>query len=153
MDDRGAEDGRLESVRKKVLVPASPDVAFQRFTAEIAEWWPLARLSVHGAAAEGVAFGEGVGAAITERGPGGDEVVWGTVFAWDPPRRVGFTWHPGRAPTAAQEVEVTFLSTGEATEATLVHRGWDALGERASSEREEYDRGWDRVLAAYRDSV
>ena len=31
------------------------------------------------------------------------------VTAWDPPRRVAFTWHPGQSPETSQDVEVTFF--------------------------------------------
>lgn len=147
---RAAGEGP-EPVRKKVVVAASPEVAFERFTAEMAEWWPVDAFSIHGAGGA-VEFGESEGEEIVETGPGGESGVWGTVLEWDPPKKVRFTWHPGREAATAQEVDVTFLSTGESTEVTLVHGGWGASEE----DRERhglYGSGWDRVLAAYRDSV
>lgn len=147
---RAAGDGP-EPVRKKAVVAASPDVAFQRFTAEMAEWWPMAAFSAHGAGGT-VEFAGSEGAEIVETGPGGESGVWGTILEWDPPRKVRFTWHPGRDAAGAQEVEVTFLSTGESTEVTLVHGGWGASGEDRER-RGRYEAGWDQVLGAYRDSV
>ena len=54
----------LEPVRKKVVVPASPEVAFRRFTAEIGSWWPLGSYSIHGAGGS-VEFGAAVGERTT----------------------------------------------------------------------------------------
>ncbi|HUG42415.1 MAG TPA: SRPBCC domain-containing protein [Longimicrobiales bacterium] len=150
--ERSAADG-LEPVRKKVVVPASPEVAFTRFTAELDQWWPLRTHSVHGAAAASAEFGGGVGDPIVERSAAGEESVWGTVTEWDPPRRVAFTWHPGRPEGTAQEVTVTFVSTGDATEVTLVHGGWESLGAGAEAKRREYEEGWELVLGSYRDAV
>lgn len=147
---RDADEGP-GPVRKKVVVAASPDVAFERFTAELTEWWPMADFSVHGAGGT-VEFGASEGAEIVERGAGGEAAVWGTVLEWDPPRKVRFTWHPGRDVGTAQEVEVTFLSTGESTEVTLVHGGWTGSPEDRER-RGSYDAGWDLVLGAYRDSL
>ena len=147
---RAAADGP-EPVRKKVVVGASPDVAFRRFTAEIAEWWPMSAFSVHGADGT-VEFGAAAGEEIVERGPGGESAAWGTILECDPPRKVRFTWHPGRDADSAGQVEVTFLSTGESTEVTLVHGGWDSSPED-TERRALYDVGWDDVLGAFRDSV
>lgn len=154
MSRSGSDAPQVEPVRKKLVVPASPEVAFRRFTSEIGTWWPVARMSVQREAVESVEFGEEEGGRIVERAAGGAEAVWGTVTAWDPPRRVAFTWHPGRAASSAQEVDVKLIATGEGgTEVTLVHGGWESLGERAAGEREKYDGGWDYVLGEYRDSL
>lgn len=83
---------------KNVTVKAPPDAAFRRFTAEIGAWWPLGSHSVGGQDAETVTMEGRAGGRIVERIRGGRECVWGTVTAWDPPRRVAFTWHPGRRP-------------------------------------------------------
>src|SRR6266699_3405968 len=56
----------VEPVRKSVTVPAAPQRAFELFTGHIQEWWPLGTHSVGAEHAVGVAFGEGVGAAIIE---------------------------------------------------------------------------------------
>ena len=146
----GVSDG-TEPVRKKANIAASPDVAFHRFTAEMTEWWHLGSYSVNGDGGT-VEFGAAAGEGIVEHGPGGESSVWGTILEWDPPRKVRFTWHPGRPPTTADEVEVTFLSTGESTEVTLVHTGWTPTAE-SRQRRRRYESGWDELLTAYRDSV
>ncbi len=85
----------LPPIRRQVVVPAAPDVAFEVFTDELGLWWPVGDgYSVYGAwaAAPTVELREG---RVVERGPGGAQAVWGTVLDWDPPRRVRLTWHPG----------------------------------------------------------
>lgn len=145
---RGTE--RIEPVVRRVRVPAEPSAAFRRFTAELGSWWPLATHSVGQAAAETVRMGEGVGGSIVERTRDGGEHVWGTVRVWEPPARLAFSWHPGRPPAGAQEVEVTFAAVaGGGTEVTLVHGGWEWYGEGASEARAPYVEGWARVLALY----
>lgn len=145
----GTTTERLEPIRKTLRVPAVPEEAFRRFTAEMDGWWPLGTHSVFGEESEGVEVGEGEGLPIVERGAGGRTGVWGTVTVWDPPRRVAFTWHPGRDATTAGEVEVTFRAVEGGTEVTLLHGGWDRLGEGAAGERRSYDGGWDVVLRGY----
>ena len=64
-----------------------------------------------------------------------------------------FTWHPGYDDTSATEVEVRFSTEGELTRVDLEHRGWDALGERATATREGYETGWNLVFAVRFGSV
>ena len=45
---------------------------------------------------------------LIETGPAGDEVAWGEVLAWVPPRLLRMTWHPGYEAERASEVEVSF---------------------------------------------
>jgi uncharacterized protein YndB with AHSA1/START domain len=100
--------------------------------------------------AESVTFEGRVGGRIVERAPGGRECVWGTVQAWDPPRRVAFTWHPGREPALAQDVEVTFTPEGERTLVRLVHKGFERLGEKDGRlAARAYPIGWVYVLGLY----
>lgn len=90
-----------------------------------------------------------VGGRVYETAPDGTEHLWGTVTEWDPPRRIVFTWHPGRPVDTRQEVEVTFQLAGEGSRTDLVHSGWEHLGERAAEIRANYDTGWDVVLGRY----
>ncbi|HSR40950.1 MAG TPA: SRPBCC domain-containing protein, partial [Longimicrobiales bacterium] len=78
---------------------------------------------------------------------------WGDVRVWDPPRRLVFGWHPGRDPSTAQEVDVTFEPEREGTRVRLEHRGWDLLGPEARETRQGYDSGWTRVLGLYGESL
>lgn len=134
----------LPPLRREIVVPAPPAIAFDVFTAGIGSWWPLAEFSVHGASAT-VTFRAGE---IVESAPGEADNSWGTVLAWQPPHRVAFTWHPGRGPEQASQVEVTFEVVDEGTRVRLVHAGWDALPDPATA-RDEYGHGWPVVLGAY----
>jgi hypothetical protein len=62
---------------------------------------------------------------------------------------VTFSWHPGRDPDTAQEVEVRFEPAEGGTRVELIHRGWEVLGPEAEQLREDYEGGWERVLKHY----
>lgn len=143
----------VEPVRKSVTVPAAPPRAFELFTAHIQEWWPLATHSVGAEHAVGIAFGEGAGAAITETLAGGTTSVWGTITHWEPPHRVAFTWHPGRAEAEATRVEVTFTPDGPgSTVVRLVHSGWERRPDGAFA-RDGYDSGWEPVIGRFAEAA
>lgn len=144
--NQGAPMSRVRPLRKSVTVRWSLEAAFRRFTDEIATWWPRRTHSVGGEAAENVIFEPRVGGRIYEVMRGGRTAVWGTVLEFEPPRRVAFSWHPGREPETAQTVEVTFAAAGDGTLVELVHTGWEKLGEEALEMRERYDGGWTFVL-------
>ena len=135
----------LPPIRRQIVVAATPDVAFEVFTAEIGEWWPLASHSVHGASAT-VGFRDG---RLVERDSDGAEAVWGSVLDWEPPRGFRITWHPGSTPDRATEVEVAFAPVADdRTLVTLEHRGWETLPDPTGT-RTEYGRGWPAVLGGY----
>jgi len=136
-------------VQKTVTVRAAPAQAFRRFTAEIGSWWPLRSHSVGQGEAETVVFEGRVGGRIVEKIRGGRECVWGTVTAWEPPLCVAFTWHPGREPESAQDVEVRFTAAGDKTRVELEHRGFERLGREAKRARRGYPIGWAYVLGLY----
>jgi uncharacterized protein YndB with AHSA1/START domain len=143
----------VEPVRKSVTVPAGPQRAFELFTAHIQEWWPLATHSVGGEHAAGLAFGEGVGAPIIETLADGTTSAWGTITGWEPPHRVAFSWHPGRAEAEATRVEVTFTQDGPGcTVVRLIHSGWERRPDGASV-RDGYDSGWDPVIRRFTEAA
>lgn len=138
-----------EPVRKALVVPATPDVAFQRFTEGMGRWWPLATFSVGMSKAVTVSVEPGAGGRIYEQIAGGGEVTWGRVRAWEPPTRLVFTWHPGYEGQHETVIEVRFEPVPQGTRVELMHTGWDEFGEQAAERRESYVGGWDIVLAAY----
>lgn len=140
-------------LRREVLVPAGPELAFEVFVDRIRAWWPLGEFSVHGAGASVAFVGSGVGARIVESMAGEADSVWGTVTLWEPGRAVGFTWHPGRGPDSASSVRVDFEPAGEGTLVRLAHTGWEVFGEQAAAARAEYDHGWPVVLHGYAGQV
>jgi uncharacterized protein YndB with AHSA1/START domain len=139
----------MTPIVKVVFVRATPAQAFRRFTSEMATWWPLSSHSVGEDRAESVVMEERVGGRIVEHIRGGRDAVWGTITAWDPPRRVAFSWHPGDDPARAQDVEVCFTPAGERTRVELQHRGFERLGAEARRARRMYPIGWTYVLGLY----
>ena len=94
------------------------------------------------------------GGELYELTSAGEKHIWGTILLWDPPNRVGFTWHPGRDVDYATEVEVTFRPAGGMTEVSLRHRGWEKLREKAEEIRANYQSGWgDLVGRRYREAA
>jgi DNA-binding transcriptional ArsR family regulator/uncharacterized protein YndB with AHSA1/START domain len=136
----------LEPVRKSVVVPIDAMAAFRLFTEDMARWWPLASHSVGGEQAAACAFEPRVGGRILETLKSGEEHVWGTVRVWQPPYRLVFSWHPGRGPDTAQEIELRFSPAEGGARVELEHRGWERLGARAAELRGNYDKGWEFVL-------
>jgi hypothetical protein len=142
-------ENSLPPLVKRVTVPLSVEQAFRRFTEQMATWWPMETHSVGEKDTESVAFEGQVGGRIFETLRSGDTSVWGTVLVWEPFGRVVFTWHPGREPSSAQEVEVRFSAVDDQTEVVVTHRGWETLGDEASQMRSGYDKGWDFVLGRF----
>ena len=140
----------IDPVRKERRLRCAPARAFTAFTTEMASWWPLATHSVGGDDAVGVTVDGRVGGHITEHLRDGSTSVWGTITAWDPPRRVAFSWHAGSDPAEPTHVEVTFEPVDGGTRLTLVHTGWERRrdGDRM---RGSYVSGWDVVLAGLTD--
>lgn len=136
----------IAPVHKTLTVPLSPEKAFQLFTAGIATWWPLATHSVAEGKAETVIMEPRAGGRFYERTSDGKEAPWGEVRVWDSPRRLVYSWHPGRSADTAQEVELRFSPMGSGTRVDLDHRGWEVLGEKAAAARDSYDKGWNRVF-------
>lgn len=136
-------------ILKVVSVQAPPEAAFHRFTAELHSWWPLRSHSIGEEQAESVRMEGFVGGRIVERIQGGRECVWGTITAWEPPRRVAFSWHPGQDPATAQDVELRFAPAGTGTRVELEHRGFERLGAQGRRARRAYPLGWTYVLGLY----
>jgi uncharacterized protein YndB with AHSA1/START domain len=147
--DPGTADAKLEPIIKEIRVPLPVDHAFALFTEGIGRWWPLASHSLAGRDAIDCRFEQRVGGRLLELARDGTEHVWGTVTAWDPPRRLALTWHPGLPPATAQHVEVTFSPVAGGTCVRLVHDGWERLGDTGVGERANYVPGWDVVLGRY----
>jgi uncharacterized protein YndB with AHSA1/START domain len=142
---------KLAPVRKSIQVSLAPEAAFKLFTEGIATWWPLRSHSVGEDRAVSCTLEPKVDGRIYETLDDGSQSDWGRVIAYEPPHMLAFTWHPGRAPETAQQVEVTFSAVDGGTRLQLVHQGWELLGEQAVETRNGYDTGWDYVLGQYID--
>jgi uncharacterized protein YndB with AHSA1/START domain len=138
---------RVPPVEKSVLVPCAPARAFQAFTAEIALWWPMATHSVAQAQARDVTIEPRIGGRVFETDAAGGQSDWGQILEWAPPHRLVMTWHPGRAASSGQTVEIAFAAEGAGTRVTLRHQGWETLGAQAAATRDSYEQGWGQVFA------
>jgi uncharacterized protein YndB with AHSA1/START domain len=139
-------DAPIAPIVMKVALSCEPMRAFDYFTRDIGRWWPLARFSCAGEDALDVAFEPRAGGALTERARDGTLHRWGTVSAWEPGRRVAFSWHPGGDGTEATRVEIAFTPTPAGCVVTLTHAGFEALGARARKVKSEYENGWPAVF-------
>lgn len=127
-------------VVKTVTVRAPPERAFALF-ADIGSWWPLARVHT-GPDPAACAIEPRIGGRIYERAADGKETDWGTVLAYEPPRRLSFSWLVRLSAEQEQLVEISFTPESDGTRVELTHSGWEKLGDAAAAQRERYDRGW-----------
>lgn len=137
-------------VVRAAFVRCDVQQAFTAFTERIGAWWPLPTHGLFGERAGGVAF---VSGRLVERSVAGEEVTWGEVLVWEPPDRLVVSWHPGREPDDASEVEVRFLPEEDGTRVELEHRGWERFGEDAVRRRRGYvgPGAWGAVLEHFAD--
>ncbi|MBA3505064.1 MAG: SRPBCC domain-containing protein [Betaproteobacteria bacterium] len=136
----------IPPVEISITVRCGVDDAFRLFTEGIGTWWPMRMHSVGEDRTVDVVIEGRNGGAVYELTSDGERHVWGTVFLWQPPNRVGFTWHPGRGAEDTTEVDLQFQTAGDLTEVSLKHRGWEKLREKAEETRAGYLTGWGDVL-------
>lgn len=136
----------LEPVVVSIDLGTSAERGYERFSAGFGEWWPTLTHSLSREPATRCALEAHAGGRVVEIAPDGSEHVWGQVVAVQHGRLIRFTWHPGREAESAQWVEVRFEPMGANCRATLIHGGWDALGEIAPILRREYIPGWQHVF-------
>jgi uncharacterized protein YndB with AHSA1/START domain len=129
-----------EAIRKTVLVDFAPDEAFDLFTARINSWWPTRTHSYGGEKVTSVVLEGRQGGRMYEVTADGEQ-DWARVLEWEPPHRFLLEWLIGDCGT---EVEVTFSPEGPGSRVVLEHRGFEAL-----ENRNNYDAGWDVVLAPF----
>jgi hypothetical protein len=147
------------AIRSWVAVDASTEWAFDVFTRDIGEWWPLGTHSKR--ASLGLGRPDRVRLERWEEGrlyeQTADELLhWATVVTWDPPTRVGLEWlvNPQSPPT---NVEVTFTPENEHTRVEVEHSGWEfargwGLADTSADDlraRFAGPHGWEWVLGHY----
>jgi len=136
------------SVSTAVDVDAPIERAFHVFTAEIGTWWDDDKHILDAPLAEMV-FEPYVGGNIIDRGVDGSECRWARVLAYDPPRRICFSWDINTRwqietdPAKTSEIEITFTQTTPGrTHVALTHRHLDRHGDGWQSMREAVSSGW-----------
>lgn len=138
-----------EPVVKIVTVSATPEHAFEVFTANIARWWPGQPHSVSardGKAPRDIIFEARPGGAIYEIAHDGARHDWGKIREWAPGHSFTMTWHPGSDAAMATHLSLEFAADSDGCRVTLTHSGWEALADRAEDIRDQYFTGWDYVL-------
>jgi uncharacterized protein YndB with AHSA1/START domain len=123
------------SVRTSITVDASAERAFAMFTEGIGNWWSREHHILQGELAEMV-FESHEGGYVYDRGVDGTVCRWARVLAYEPPRRVVFSWDINLRweietdPEKTSEVEVRFISEApDRTRVELEHRNIDRHGE------------------------
>ena len=136
------------SVTTAVDVQAPIEHAFRVFTEGIGSWWNPEHHILQAELAEMV-FEPHVGGHIIDRGTDGSECRWARVLAYDPPRRVCFSWDINLAwqlepdPAKTSEVEVTFSAEEPSrTRVVLTHRHLERHGEGWEQMRDAVSSGW-----------
>ena len=139
----------IEPIRLAFEVDCSVDHAFAVWTGRIAQWWP----ADHTVSAEPdltVVLEGRPGGRIFERRASGVEHDWGAVTIWEPPSRLGYTWHLNRDRSDATDVEIRFVPKGDqTTRVEIEHRGWERLGADAERWRDRNHGGWATLLPHY----
>jgi uncharacterized protein YndB with AHSA1/START domain len=143
------EVATIAPVRKALSVNCSPERAFEVFTAEVTRWWPMKTHSIHHEDVTDVVLEPREGGEMYELAEGGKREHCGRVTAWEPPRRLVLAWHVNPEWAGPSEIEVTFSPEGEGTRVVLEHRNWEAAGEGAQEMRDNYEGGWEIVLAGF----
>jgi uncharacterized protein YndB with AHSA1/START domain len=145
------------AVRRQLVVDAPLDRAFAVFTERFGDFKPKEHNLLAAPIAETV-FEPRVGGAIYDRAEDGSECRWARILAYDPPRRVVFSWDIGPTwqiesdPDLTSEVEVRFVPEGEGrTRVELEHRHIDRHGPGWESVRDgvDTDEGWPLYLSRY----
>jgi uncharacterized protein YndB with AHSA1/START domain len=145
------------SVRTETTVQAPIERAFSVFTEGIGSWWPPTHHLLQVEIAEMV-FEPFEGGHVIDRGVDGSECRWARVLAYEPPRRVVFSWDIDPRwqietnPERTSEVEIRFTSEApDHTRVELEHRHLDRHGDGWESMRDAVGspEGWDlRSFAA-----
>lgn len=150
-------EATIAAVKRGVTVDATPERAFELFTAGFSSWWPLESHHIGDQPAVEVVIEPHTGGRWFERDAEGAECVWGFVTLWEPPDRVVLAWHLTHEyvfdpdPTKASEVEVRFTPQGAVTLVELEHRGFERRADGGAITRDKVsaEGGWRDLLDTY----
>jgi uncharacterized protein YndB with AHSA1/START domain len=144
------------SVRKFLSVKAPPDVAWRVFTEKMGAWWPLDNYKIGKAKAVDAVVEPHVGGRWYERGDDGSTCEWGSVLAWEPPKRLVLSWDITADwqfdANLKTEIEIRFIPEGkDSTRVELEHRHLDRYGARRDEMRRVFDTegDWGRLLQMF----
>lgn len=147
----------IEPVRRQLVVNLGIERAFRLFIDRFDAIKPRDHNLLSVAIAETV-FEPRQGGHIYDVGVDGSQCRWSRVLAYDPPRRVVFSWDIGPTwqletdPTKTSEVDVRFIAESSSrTRVELEHRNLDRHGEgwRSVADGISGEGGWPLYLRRY----
>ncbi len=146
----------IAPVRKAVVVQATPQRAFEVFTARIDRWWPKSH-GIGTAPVRESIIEPFVGGRWYTKCEDGTDVVVGHVRIWQPAERFVCTWEisadwkPDTRAAFASEVEVRFVAEDQGrTRVELEHRNFERMGAAAGETmRKGVDGGWPTLLELF----
>lgn len=144
------------AIRKSFTVRATPEKAFEVFTAGFDRWWPKTHY-IGSSPLKTAILEPGVGGRWYGLHEDGGQNAWGDVLAWDPPTYLLLAWRIthewGYDPNLLTEVEVRFTAVGDGeTRVDFEHRGLERFGdgETAAGTRVAMDGGWGKILESFK---
>ena len=152
-----SQEPQAMPVHHSVVVDVPIEEAFRVFTEDFGRFKPPEHNLLGSEIAETV-FEPHVGGHLYDRGIDGRECRWARVLAYEPPRRVVFSWDIGPTwqlepdPRKTSEVEVRFVAeAAERTRVELEHRHLDRHGGGWERLREGIDsgQGWPLYLQRF----
>jgi Activator of Hsp90 ATPase homolog 1-like protein len=147
---------KIAPVRKTVVVRATPDKAFEVFTARIDRWWPKTH-NIGGAPILETVIEPFVGGRWFTKCADGTQVVVGHVRVWQPAERlvvsweINAQWKSDARVAFASEVDVRFLAQGPgSTRVELEHRDFERMGAAdGETMRNNVNGGWPTILELF----
>jgi uncharacterized protein YndB with AHSA1/START domain len=144
-----SSEASIEPIRLSFDVAVPVDRAFDVWANRIGTWWP-ADHSVSADPGLTVVLEGHRGGRIFERTSSGIEHDWGEVTIWEPPTRLGYTWHLNRDRSDATDVEIRFVPRDDRTTTVEIeHRSWERLGADGPGWRDRNFGGWATLLPQY----
>ena len=148
-----SEVATIAPVRKSITVACSQERAFEVFTDGVMSWWPTRTHSIHHDKVADVLLEPRLGGEMYEVSESGEREHWARVTTWEPPSRLVLAWQVNPDTDGPTEIEVTFTPEGDRTRVDLEHRNWEQAGAGAAGMRDNYEGGWDIVLAPFEHAV
>ncbi len=150
-------DQTTAPVRKSITVKADVERAFRAFTEGFDTWWPRSHHIGKSPMKKAIIDPFAGGRCYTQQEDGTD-CQWGSVIAWEPPRRLVLAWQIthewGFEPdlSKSSEVEIRFTPEGGgATRVDLEHRHFERMGPGGASMRTSVssEGGWGSLLQMF----
>ncbi len=149
----------IAPIRRDIVVPATPERAFEVFTARMTDWWPSDH-HIGPAPIEEIVIEPREGGRWYTRHQDGSETQTGHVAAWDPPARLVLSWQIAPDwrydPSLLTHIELRFHEEDPGrTRVTLEHRDLERYGREAERMHQTFSApgAWPTTLAEYAKAV